>query len=537
MADLDGSDQFAVYTGSDHKKITADQLSQNYNGSYANYKLAVYNSSNGNHYSVKCSELGSKISSSNQSSYHFMISRGSTLYKVAAEKVLGLLGSRWGFDFNITSFTNAGVELQPGYNNPLIIEELIPNLHGEVYGVGRIDWKPYSANMDGFAFKLNADGSLAWTRTFHSPPAVDTGYQSERIFSATVDSSGNLVFSGNYQDDQSPYGFKSVGFFGKIDRNGNFSNMKKILNFSVHVSSRDIVNTGNDIYAIRHVWNNSSSNIIFFNSDLTKNSANTIAIGGGHVNGMIHDGSNIYLSGKESYSVALFRKIDSSGNTSWSRTLALPFSRSCSGNHVALSGSDPVFYASEYAGSYPGTYWDRVALVKYNSSGTLQWYRGLDLGYNGHLYTNGKSRGITADDDGNIYLLASSFGSPRKDYIIKFNSSGTLQWTRSVTFSNLVHSNSQAITINAQGMLVISFGMVIIQVDKDGDFTGSFGSNVPFTIASDSVTVHTSTGSTLGNGNATSSTSSYWSSSNGPVDPGSEISTVSRSFSGNTFSI
>ena len=79
--------------------------------------------------------------------------------------------------------------------------------------------------------------------------------------------------------------------------------------------------------------------------------------------------------------------------------------------------------------------------------------------------------------------------------------------------------------------------MVIIQVDKDGDFTGSFGSNVPFTIASDSVTVHTSTGSTLGNGNATSSTSSYWNSSNGPVDPGSEITTTSRSFSGNTFSI
>ena len=42
MADLDGSDQFAVYTGSDHRKITADQLSQNYNGSYANYKLDLY---------------------------------------------------------------------------------------------------------------------------------------------------------------------------------------------------------------------------------------------------------------------------------------------------------------------------------------------------------------------------------------------------------------------------------------------------------------------------------------------------------------
>ena len=190
-----------------------------------------------------------------------LISRGSTPYKVTGADFKQLLGRRWGFDFNITSFTNAGVELQPGYNNPLVIEELIPNLHGEVYGVGRIDWKPYGGNPDGFAFKLNADGSLAWTRTFHSPPAVDTGYQSERIFSATVDSSGNLVFSGYYNDDQSPYGFKGVGFFGKIDRNGNFSNMKKILNFSVHVATRDIVNIGNDIYAIRFVWNNSGGNV------------------------------------------------------------------------------------------------------------------------------------------------------------------------------------------------------------------------------------------------------------------------------------
>ena len=46
----------------------------------------------------------------------------------------------------------------------------------------------------------------------------------------------------------------------------------------------------------------------------------------------------------------------------------------------------------------------RISLVKYNSSGTLQWYRGIDLSYNSPLNARSES-GVATDSDGNIYTL------------------------------------------------------------------------------------------------------------------------------------
>ena len=121
-----------------------------------------------------------------------LISRGSTPYKVTGADFKQLLGRRWGFDFNITSFINAGVVLPSGSNAPLQVNEIIPNSYGEVYGVGTIHFEPYGANRDLLLFKLNTDGSLAWTRTLHSPTMASTIYDAEYAFTGDVDTSGNL---------------------------------------------------------------------------------------------------------------------------------------------------------------------------------------------------------------------------------------------------------------------------------------------------------------------------------------------------------
>ena len=45
---------------------------------------------------------------------------------------------------------------------------------------------------------------------------------------------------------------------------------------------------------------------------------------------------------------------------------------------------------------------DANILVKYNSSGTLQWYRGIDPIHNSPLNARSES-GVATDSDGNIY--------------------------------------------------------------------------------------------------------------------------------------
>ena len=71
-------------------------------------------------------------------------------------------------------------------------------------------------------------------------------------------------------------------------------------------------------------------------------------------------------------------------------------------------------------------------MVKYSSSGTKQWTKQLGTG------EYDEARGVATDSSGNVYLVGGTKGrlngisnSGRTDvFVIKFNSSGTRQWTK-----------------------------------------------------------------------------------------------------------
>ena len=113
-------------------------------------------------------------------------------------------------------------------------------------------------------------------------------------------------------------------------------------------------------------------------------------------------------------------KYDSSGTLQWQRYIG----SSSAGNPnlsrcVTTDSSGNIFIGGQ---SSNGTNWIGV-ILKYNSSGTLQWQKTNDAG--GGADTT--LWGITTDSAGNCYLVGNSNGV---FYVAKYNTSGTLQWQR-----------------------------------------------------------------------------------------------------------
>ena len=104
-------------------------------------------------------------------------------------------------------------------------------------------------------------------------------------------------------------------------------------------------------------------------------------------------------------------------------------------NGVATDSSGNVYVTGGTKGGLDGNTSagnTDLFVVKYNSSGTKEWTKQLGTG------ENDDARGVATDSSGNVYLVGGTKGrlngisnSGRTDvFVIKFNSSGTRQWTK-----------------------------------------------------------------------------------------------------------
>lgn len=140
----------------------------------------------------------------------------------------------------------------------------------------------------------------------------------------------------------------------------------------------------------------------------------------------IDSSDNIIATGREASVDAggydmFIAKYNSSGTIQWQRRLG------GTGNDyfygVGVDSSDNI-YASGYTAS-AGAGGEDALIVKYNSSGTLQWQRTL-----GDSGTN-RAWDLAVDSSDDI-IIGGNTGSPFNGLLAKYNSSGTLQWSRSI---------------------------------------------------------------------------------------------------------
>ena len=243
---------------------------------------------------------------------------------------------------------------------------------GNTYCAG-CTWSFGAGAADALLLKYNSSGTLQWARTW--------GGSSDDYFEAiAVDSDNNIYCAGETKN----FGAGSCGaLLVKYDSSGTLQWAK--------------------------IWDSSAD--IEYIYGVAVDSGGSIYCAGS---------TRIFSTGEED---TLLLKYDSSGSLQWARTWGGTDDDEIGGVGVDSGGS--VFCAGRTA-SFGAGDWD-VLLLKYSSSGTLQWAKtwgGTDWDY---------SRGVAVDSGGNIYCAGEtySFGAGMRDaLLLKYDTSGSCQWAR-----------------------------------------------------------------------------------------------------------
>jgi hypothetical protein len=206
----------------------------------------------------------------------------------------------------------------------------------------------------------------------------------------------------------------------------------------------------------------------------------------------VDSSGNVYVSGATDSqgagnNDAIIVKYNSSGTVQWQRRLG------GTGNDIAYDvavDSSANFYIVGIAGTVFGG--SDVLIAKYDTSGTIQWQKRLG----GASQDNGKSAAVV-DSSGNIYLSADTNSSGAGSYdalIAKYDTSGTLQWQR--TFGSASSDINFGIAVDSTGSAYVtgqsSSNLFIVKYDTSGTIQwqrslSSSGDEAGYAIAVDSV--------------------------------------------------
>ena len=323
--------------------------------------------------------------------------------------------------------------------------------------------------------KLDSSGVLQWGRTlYHS----GSGAEDSKAGIAHANSSGTVYLASKRAGSVFENAiWNSSGTFQSVKDSD--ANTERVYDCSCD-SSGNYIAVGADVSngQAGFIYKIASNNTVTWERGFKTTSPNTR---GTKFYGVDTDSSdNVYVSGKTKisgpYDAFLVAKISSSGSTTWQTTfLENTANNDYLGRDVAVDSSGNVFAV----GIAPGS---ESILVKYNSSGTMQWARKTDNGDIAMI-------NVVADGDGNVYTCGRDSRSPYHLLIMKFNSSGTQQWVRNLGPSGTNVRNQSYLDsimdIDSDGNLYIQallggYQMIVAKLPNDGSLTGtySFSSNV-----------------------------------------------------------
>lgn len=324
-----------------------------------------------------------------------------------------------------------------------------------------------------FAAKYNSAGTTQWQRSL-SGTGSDYGYGIE------VDGSGNAYVVGS-TSSPGGQGVTDV-FIAKISTSGTVEWQQGIGSPStdhgygvtigvdgyIYVTGYEAYSpNGNDVVIAKY---NSSGVLqwkeLLYSSMTEQGLAVAAAPGGGvYVSGVMDVGNPV------GYQI-MIAKLDSSGSFEWSQ--ALGGTGSDYGQSIASDPNGNVYIAGK-TNSTPV----KLVVAKYSAAGEVQWRKTLAGSQ------NREGLGISVDSAGNAYVVGvtslaeDGTATPNTDIlIVKYSTSGVVQWQRRLSSANT--DRAVAIRVDNSGNMHIAGNsnddIIIAKLPCDGSKLGTYGS-------------------------------------------------------------
>lgn len=302
--------------------------------------------------------------------------------------------------------------------------------NGNIYVANSFD---NAGNSNLILTKFSSNGTLIWQQEYNSSVPDNQDRPKKLIF----DQSGNIIVLGNantqsYMDNKI--------FIVKYNSSGTLVNSIEYKRPGNPITvAADIVkdNTGNFIIAgtVDNEQTFIDSTLIAkldqgLNIQWVKTLRDTNSYYNFLQNIKIDPSNNIFVSGQSGNNI-INLKYDNAGNTLWFRkynnTQTLNYNHA---SPVSFLDNNQNLYVCDAKREVLGDDTTKTVLLKYNSSGVLQWANVYNISTNG---TEGPRRIFS--DNTNIYIDVNYYND---SYLVKVNTSGQLQWVK--TMDHYVYS-------------------------------------------------------------------------------------------------
>jgi hypothetical protein len=333
---------------------------------------------------------------------------------------------------------------------------------------------------DAYIVKLDGNGTLQWTRTVG-------GANFEIAYSIIQTTDGGYAVAG----ETNTFGAGGYDFYiVKLDGSGTLQ-WSKTIGGTNNDNARSIIQTTDGGYAVAGSTNSYGAGL--YDMYIVKLSSSGALQWNKTIGGANNDyGNSIIQSTDGGYAVAgetnsfgaggydfFIVKLDGSGTLQWSKTIG---GANDDQVYSIIQSTDGGYAVAGTTGSFGAGVYD-MYIVKLSSIGALQWSR--TVGGTSNEFANS----IVQTTDGGYAVAGEtgSFGGGVNFYILKLNTSGTLQWSRSVGGANNESASSMIQTTDggfAAAGYTLSFGagnddFYIVKFDASANTCGNSSSPSP----------------------------------------------------------
>jgi uncharacterized delta-60 repeat protein len=279
---------------------------------------------------------------------------------------------------------------------------------GNVYVTGQSSTAAATSYV--FIAKYDTTGVIQWQRKLDTATVIDAAY------GIAVDGSGNVYVTGQANTTSAAYVFiAKLPADGTIPKTGTYVVSGSTLTYSASTMTEaaatltDAAGTLTPVTLSLNHW------------IATLDTLNQRDIGYGIA---VDTTGNVYVTGLANLTAAyvFIAKYNTSGVIQWQRSLDVA-SNTDMGRGIAVDSSGNVYVTGQANGASTVSY---VFIAKYDTTGVIQWQVILDT-----VMVSELGYGIAADGSGNVYVTGQiDGGSATYLFIAKYNTSGVIQWQR-----------------------------------------------------------------------------------------------------------